>query len=192
MEAKERAWRVPHRGLLLWCFLFTTAVGGYELWRGLSAGTIRPLDVATLERGGQVPGVWLRVEGRALWDKASVVPSDDDTGAAYLVPVVSREWQHPGPVGVFLEIRRRVDEGPPGGTEGVASYDGTVVFGRGVGSRQREQFTPRGIRPAEQYVLLDPGGSPRKLVRNGLMFLGIGCAALALIPLIGWAHRRWG
>ncbi len=179
------------RPLLIFCFVFMLGIGGYELYRGLTAGVCRQVSAAELENGKPVPGVWLKVRGRALWAEASR-RSEDNGYSVYVVPVISDEPGARKHAAVFLEYRLK-DQPAPSGQTGVSDFDGTVIssFLRGLGRDDEKQLEARGITCAMGYVLLTPGGTPGDLIRDSYLFLGIAAVCLGLIPFVGWVKRKF-
>ena len=175
----------------LWvCVVFAVGFGGVQMYRGLRARTQVEVDLSRIETGESLPGNWITVRGRALWDQAAVQPSKKT--AAYFVPVVSEGWQKGSPVAMFLFYRLPLDDPPPHGTTELDTYEGTVVWWmiQGLGSRSRAQFHGAGLQEAGNYFLLNRGEKPEGLVRDGVLGLSIGVVCLVLIPVVRWLEGK--
>ena len=173
----------------LWViFAFGLVLGGFELYRGLSGGHCIDVTAAELEAGKSAPGAWLRVHGRALWDRAG--QQKINRKMVYFVPVVSEGWEPGARAAVVLEYRRGPDEPAPSGEPCADAFEGTVIRGRGVARYARQQLDGHGALPAENYLLLSPGSSPRDLIERGAVGTGLAVLALMMMPLIKWLRRH--
>ena len=170
--------------ILVFIGLFCFGLGGYYMYRGLSAGQRVDVDCAELEQGRTVHAFWLNVKGTPRWDLAQVGPGDDSHRT--FVPVVSDTWTPQRPVGVFLEVLAKDDPLNPEALRPAVS--GVRVIGRGIGKDVRRRFGENGLREAEGAILMTANANPRDVLADAWMWIGIGAACLLVYKLL---PRSW-
>lgn len=176
---------VPGKEHIL-CICLSVLLAGFgfwELWRSWGIEKPTDVDVAQLERGAQVPAVWLRIHGQALWGERA--EEQQDGRSRFVVPVISGKQGSRQHVAVFLDYWNASAE--PRGDPGLTAFEGTVsdAYLRST----KEDFHRRGLHEAEQFVVLSPGETPRDVIKRSYLFFAMSGGLLALAALLVWLRR---